>query len=696
MNAAYLILALPLAGFLALLAFGRKLGEPAAGWLAVLAAAASFVAAVTTFLSLLGRGAESRTVIKSIFTWVPVAGLHVNFALQIDPLSMTMALFITGVGSLIHLYSIGYMHGDERFSKFFLLLNLFLFSMLCLVLADNFLFSFLGWEGVGFCSYQLISFWFERERPPAAGKKAFVTNRVGDFGFMIGVFLIFDHFGSLNYSDVLGPLSRGAPGALATVTATGIALMLFIGAAGKSAQLPLYIWLPDAMEGPTPVSALIHAATMVTAGVYLMARIAPILHYTPDTLFVIAAVGALTALYAATIACAQDDIKKVLAYSTISQLGYMFLGIGAGAYTAGLFHMITHAFFKALLFLGAGSVIHGLHDQQDMKKMGALKKWMPVTFATFIIGWLAISGIPPFAGFWSKDDILAAAWGSHGQLGKVLWAIGFVTAGLTAYYMSRQVALVFMGEARWQDSRHPAEAEEGAQLQGKPELTQAEQVGQSSGGLRGHEADPARSGGGQTRGADGPGAHGGDAHGAHGGDPHDPPWQMKVPLIVLGTLAAIGGLVNLPWGKLDFLTRWLEPVFPAAIAPEPHVATAVKLVLAALTTVLCLGGVALGLRPWLRSAFHPKLEPAALKNAWYFDETISELVAGPGEDLADFAAFTVDKGVIDGAVNGIAALTQMGGRTLRKLQTGYVRNYALGLAGGAAALLLYVAVRVGH
>ncbi|MDQ1416409.1 MAG: NADH-quinone oxidoreductase subunit [Acidimicrobiaceae bacterium] len=732
MNASYIILTMPLAGFLALLIFGRKLGEPAAGWLATVAAAASFVAAVVTFFSLLGRSADERSVIKSIFAWVPVAGLHVDFSLQLDPLSVTMALFVTGVGSLIHLYSIGYMHGDERFPRFFVLLNLFLFSMLCLVLADNFLFSFLGWEGVGFCSYQLISFWFERERPPAAGKKAFVTNRVGDFGFMIGVFLIFDHFGSLNYRDVLGPLMHGAPGALATVTATGIALMLFLGAAGKSAQLPLYIWLPDAMEGPTPVSALIHAATMVTAGVYLMARVAPILHYAPDALTVIAIVGAATALYAATIACAQDDIKKVLAYSTISQLGYMFLGIGAGAYSAGLFHMITHAFFKALLFLGAGSVIHGLHEQQDMKKMGGLKKWMPITFSTFIIGWLAISGIFPFSGFWSKDDILAAAWGSHGQLGKVLWAVGFLTAGLTAYYMSRQVALVFLGEARWKDTRHPAEAEEGAGLQGKPELTQHEPVAQSSGDATqvegahagaqpagGTAGAPGGSAGAQPAGGSGGGGgatpamvgasasthaavgtatadHGEHAgHDAHSGDPHEAPWPMAFPLLVLGALAAIGGVINLPWGKWDLLSRWLEPVFPAAIAPEPHVATAVKLTLALLTLALCLGGLALGLLPWLRSIYHPELEPGLLKNAWYFDHAISAFVGGPGEELAEFAAYKVDKGVIDGAVNGIAGLTALGGRWLRKLQTGYVRNYALGLAGGAALLLLYVTVRGG-
>ncbi len=664
MNAAYVILGLPLVGFVTLLAFGRRLGEPAAGWLATLAAAGSFVATVITFTYLLGRDEAARLATRQIFTWVPVAGLHVDFAVQLDPLSVTMALFVTGVGSLIHLYSIGYMHNDERYSRFFLLLNLFLFSMLCLVLADNFLFMFLGWEGVGFCSYQLVSFWFERERPPAAGKKAFITNRVGDFGFMIGMFLIFDHFGSLRYTDVFSGLIGGAPGALATVTATGIALMLFLGACGKSAQLPLYIWLPDAMEGPTPVSALIHAATMVTAGVYLMARVAPILHYAPDALTVVAIVGAATALFAATIACGQDDIKKVLAYSTISQLGYMFLGIGAGGYTAGLFHMITHAFFKALLFLGAGSVIHGLHEQQDMKKMGALRTWMPITFSTFVVGWLAISGIFPFAGFWSKDEILAAAYGSHGQLGKVLWAAGFITAGLTAYYMSRQVALVFLGQARWKDAAHPSEPEPAAAA--KPGLTQAEPVAQEVG-------DSTQSG-----------------HGAgHSVEPHESPWPMATPLVILGFLAVVGGAVNLPWGQADFLTRWLAPVFPAAIAPEPHVDTAVKVTLAVLTLALCVGGVVLGLVPWLRTIHHPKLEPAVLRHGWYYDEAISAFVAGPGEDLANFAAYTVDKGVIDGAVNGVAVLTRGSGSRLRRFQTGYVRNYALGIAGGSAALLLY-------
>ena len=363
-----------------------------------------------------------------------------------------MALFVTGVSTAIHMYSIGYMHRDPGFDRFFIYLNLFLFSMIVLVLADNFLFSFLGWEGVGFCSYGLVGFWFQREVAAVAAKKAFVTNRVGDVGFLLAMFLMFAHFSSLNYSAVLGTVVKGhatgllagTPGAIDGTTATAITLLLFLGAIGKSAQIPLYIWLPDAMEGPTPISALIHAATMVTAGVYLMARVAPMLHYAHATSWVVACTGAGTAFLAATIACAQDDIKKALAYSTVSQLGYMFLAIGAGDYVDGIFHMLTHAFFKALLFLAAGAVIHAMANRQDMKQMGGLAKYLPLTALTFAVGWLAISGVPPLAGFWSKDAILSSAWGMN----KVLWAIALVTAGLTAYYMSRQFALVFTGQAR--------------------------------------------------------------------------------------------------------------------------------------------------------------------------------------------------------------------------------------------------------
>ena len=372
LEAVWLIPALPLAGFLILLATGRRLGDPRAGWLATAMMVASFLATLVVFAGLLGREGEERVFTQTLFTWIHAGTLDVKVGFLVDPLSITMALFVTGIGALIHLYAVGYMHGDERYHQFFVYLNLFGFSMLMLVLADNFLLTFLGWEGVGVCSYFLVSFWFERSTAAVAGKKAFVTNRIGDFGFMIAMFLIFSAFGSLDYLDTL----HLAP-ELAAGTATAIALLLFLGACGKSAQLPLYVWLPDAMEGPTPVSALIHAATMVTAGVYLMVRTSPILVEAPDVLWVIAIVGVATALFAATIACAQNDIKKVLAYSTISQLGYMFLAVGCGAYVAAIFHMVTHAFFKALLFLGAGSVIHGMHDEQDMKKMGALRKLLP-------------------------------------------------------------------------------------------------------------------------------------------------------------------------------------------------------------------------------------------------------------------------------------------------------------------------------
>ena len=414
----WLIPALPLAGFLLILLFGRILGEPRAGILATLMTASSFLVVVGVYFDLLSRTAEERHHVVTLFSWLPVGSLQVDMALLADPLSITMALFVTGIGSLIHLYAIGYMHGDPKFSKFFLYLNLFVFSMLMLVLGENLLVTFLGWEGVGACSYFLISFWHTRDSAATAGKKAFVTNRVGDWGMMVAMFLAFSSVGTLSYAGINAAADGGK---LAAVTATGIAMMLFVGACGKSAQLPLYIWLPDAMEGPTPVSALIHAATMVTSGVFLLTRMAPVLHASyPWAGDVIATVGALTALFAATIAVAQTDIKKVLAYSTVSQLGFMFLAIGSGAYVAAIFHMVTHAFFKALLFLGSGSVIHGMHHEQDMRKMGALRKLMPITGFTFIIGWLAIAGIPPFAGFWSKDEVLLYAFANT----RLLWLQG--------------------------------------------------------------------------------------------------------------------------------------------------------------------------------------------------------------------------------------------------------------------------------
>ncbi len=645
LDAVWLIPALPLAGFLTLLVGGRKLGEPAAGWLATSAIGSAFVATVVLFAQMLTLEGEERRHIVRLFAWVPVNGFHVDVAFLVDPLSITMALFVTGIGTLIHLYSVGYMHGDERFSKFFVYLNLFAFSMLMLVLADNFLLSFLGWEGVGACSYFLVSFWFTRESAAVAGKKAFVTNRIGDFGFMVAMFLLFASVGTLNYwgeSGVLEHVDR-----LSTYTASAVVLLLFVGAAGKSAQLPLYLWLPDAMEGPTPVSALIHAATMVTAGVYLLVRCAPLLqHADPAVTMLIAAIGAATALFAASVACAQNDIKKVLAYSTVSQLGYMVLAVGSGAYVAAIFHMVTHAFFKALLFLGAGSVIHGMHDEQDMKRMGALRKWMPITWATFLVGWLAISGIPPLSGFWSKDEVLAGAWGKS----PILWVVGVLVALLTAYYMSRQVFLVFYGEERW---RHPAEPVEGEAAS--------------------------------------------EADGGHAvAEPHESPWMMTVPLIVLAVLAAAGGLLNLPlFHQTLFLEQWLEPSLGHV---EHHVLTSgSKIGLGAVAGLAAFAGIGLAYVTWYkkRPQENENLEPAILKRAWGYDAAVAAFVGGPGRAAAAWSAFTFDKRIVDGAVNGVATLVRQGGGQLRKVQTGYVRNYALGLAAGVVLLLAWTLVRVG-
>ena len=445
LEAAFLIPAFPLFGFLAILVFGRRLGEPGAGWLATAAMGGSFASAVVVFIGLLNEAAPERRYVQTLWEWVPAGDFSVDVGFLVDPLSVTMTLFITGVGALIHLYSIGYMHGDEKFSNFFLYLNLFAFSMLMLVLGDNLLLTFLGWEGVGVCSYFLISFWFTEEANASAGKKAFITNRIGDWGFMVAMFLLFTTIGSIQYLDIFGHA-----GALNESTATAITVLLFIGAVGKSAQFPLYLWLPDAMAGPTPVSALIHAATMVTSGVYLLTRVNPIIAESAGwATGLVAWVGVGTALFAATIAVAQNDIKKVLAYSTVSQLGYMFLAVGTGAYVAAIFHMITHAFFKALLFLGSGSVIHGMDHDQDMRHYGGLRKLMPITSATFIVGWLAIAGVPPFSGFWSKDEILAYAY----EANKFMWALGLITAILTAFYMSRQVFMTFFGEYRYADVR---------------------------------------------------------------------------------------------------------------------------------------------------------------------------------------------------------------------------------------------------
>jgi NADH-quinone oxidoreductase subunit L len=679
LDAVWLIPALPLAGFLILLLAGRRLGEPAAGWLATVMCAGSFVASVVVYVGMLGENEEGRQFTQTLFEWVPVGGLRVDVGFLADPLSITMALFVTGVSTLIHLYAIGYMHGDGDFPKFFVYMNLFVFSMLMLVLGSNLLVTFLGWEGVGACSYWLISFWFSSEANASAGKKAFVTNRIGDWGFMLAMFLAFATVGTLNYEGLFASV-----GTIAPVTATAIGLLLFLGAVGKSAQIPLYIWLPDAMAGPTPVSALIHAATMVTAGVFLMTRVNPILaagyDWVPD---VIAWVGVITAFVAATIAVAQNDIKKVLAYSTVSQLGYMFLAVGVGAYVAAIFHMIAHAFFKALLFLGAGSVIHGMNDEQDMRRMGGLRKYMPLTAATFMVGWLAIAGVPPFAGFWSKDDILLFAWGSGGADAKVLWALGFVTALLTGYYMSRQVFMVFFGEPRWAD----AGAAEGPEAQ--PAL-----VGAGAGSALGEEVTPDDTGdAGEAAVAGDPGtAAGSHAPADEHTEPHESPWLMTVPLVVLAVLSIAGGVINLPFNDdVNFLEDFLEPILGVNEA-QIAVSTDAKVVLAIIAVAAGLVGIAVAAAVYLRHRVRA-VEPAVLAHAWYYDEAISAFVGGPGRRSFDAIAW-FDAHIIDGAVNGVAAVVRAVGGRLRSMQSGFVRSYALGVTIGVVVVLGYFLTRV--
>ncbi len=649
LRVAFLVPLLPLAGFLILVLLGRKLGNPLAGWLATFMVAASFVVTVVVFAGLFRLPVGGRSYTQSWFTWISSGHLHVDMGLLIDPLSMTMAAFITGVSALIHLYSIGYMEHDEDFSKFFVYLNLFVAAMLILVLADNFLLLFLGWEGVGVCSYFLIGFWFERDSASSAAKKAMIFNRIGDAAFLIALFLIYERTGSLEYHTVFTHLSSvGEPSLVA------IGLLLFGGAVGKSAQIPLYPWLADAMEGPTPVSALIHAATMVTAGVYLMCRINPILYRAPDAAHVIAIVGAATALLGATIACAQDDIKKILAYSTISQLGYMFLAAGIGAYDAAIFLMLTHAFYKALLFLGAGSVIHAMNDEQDVKTMGALARVMPITAVTFFIGWLSIGGVPVLSGFWSKGDVLLNGF----AFSPALWAVGAVTAVLTAYYLGRAYLLVFRGEQRWVEARPAGTKAKSVSAKARATAAKTEPVAVS------------------------PALH-----------PHDPSWVMSMPLVVLGALSAVGGLINLPiHPDFDFLDRWLSPVFASRLFTHQWGIGGVW-TFALIDAALALLGVALAVAMWGRTSERPALEPVVLRRAWYIDWAYDRFLARPSTELAAETASVVEAEVIDGAVNGFAFLVRAGGQKLRKVQTGYVRNYALGFTAGLVIVLAYVLTR---
>jgi NADH-quinone oxidoreductase subunit L len=634
----YLIILLPLVGFGVQLIVGRRLGDPTAGVVATCFVGASFAVSVGVYLSLLGVHAPVRSYGQDLWTWIPVDRLQVHAGLYVDPLAMTMVLFITGISTLIHLYSIGYMKGDKDYPKFFLYMNLFVASMLILVLGSNLLVTFVGWEGVGTCSYWLVSFWFTRESAASAGKKAFVYNRIGDVGFLLAIFLVFDKVHSLEYPVIFANLDKIGP-----ANSTAICLLLLVGVMGKSAQIPLFPWLADAMEGPTPVSALIHAATMVTAGVYLLCRVNPLLHASPDASLTIAVVGAATAFMAATIACAQQDIKKVLAYSTVSQLGFMFLAIGCGAYTAAIFLMVAHAFFKGLLFLGAGSVIHGLHDEQDLKRMGNLRAYLPVTFITFAIGWLSIAAVPPLSGFWAKGDILDNTWAAH----PALWIVGIVTAALTAYYMSRLTGLAFFGSDRWSEASDDA-----------------------------HEFDAAH-------------AHHGD--GAIS-EPHESPWIMTVPLWILAFFAAVAGVMAISGSNFS-LANWVDPVFGRNLF-ENNLSSSALWTLAIVDAVVAVAFVAIGLRLWSTRSERPALEASFLRGAWYVNELYDTVFGRPSGRLAAFCADVVDPKIIDGAVNGVGGAFRGSGSLLRRTQTGYVRNYVLGITFGTVVILGFMLTRM--
>jgi len=677
---------MPIIGAAVLIVFGKRLGDPVAGWIGSAFVGLSFVWSVVMFAALNDLPGDQRSHVKTIFTWIPAGGLQVKMGFLVDPLSVTFILFVTGIAALIHVFAIGYMKGDARFSRFFAYTNLFVAAMVILVLGSSFLVTFIGWEGVGLCSFLLISFWFERRSAAVAGKKAFVTTRVGDFGFMIAMFLIFEKLGSLDYS------AMGKAGAIGSGTATAIALLLFLGAIGKSAQFPLHLWLPDAMEGPTPVSALIHAATMVTAGVFLVARAHPFFEASGDAMTVVAWIGGVTALLAATVGLVQPDIKRVLAYSTISQLGYMFLALGVGAYSAAIFHVVTHAFFKGTLFLGAGSVIHGNADNQDMRIMGRLRRYLPYTSLAFVAAWLAIAGVPPFAGFWSKDEILSKAFFDHDY---GVYALGLVAALLTGFYMTRQVYLVFFGNARFRATPPETPASEAV-----PVVAGGSDDGPEP-GVGAVHTEPA-----DFESSEPTVSFGEPPRPLVLGDhlPHESPPVMTVPLLLMGTLAVVGGILSIPLKGIEFLSIWLEPVFRDVKAIEtPSFAEGV--LLSAVSVAVGLVGIGIAISWYRRGIPAADRDPAVERlgvlgrlfgHAYYYDESIAKLVSGPGRRLAEWVSAIFDGRVVDGAVNGIGELVRATGIGLRKVQTGLVRSYALWIAVGAAGLLLYLVVWVGR
>ncbi len=636
----YITVLLPFLGFLINGIFGSKIkNEKVIGIIGSSAVGFSFIIALLAFIETLSLPAENREHIIELFTWLKVGGLDVHIAYQVDQLSLIMALVVTGVGFIIHVYSMGYMHGDKSTWRFFAYLNLFIFAMMNLILADNFVLLFLGWEGVGLCSYLLIGFWydkkFEKSTTAEAGKKAFIVNRIGDFGFLLGMFLIYLTFGSLNFSEVFA--RAGAPG-IPESTFNFIALFLFIGATGKSAQLPLFVWLPDAMAGPTPVSALIHAATMVTAGVYMVARCSIIFVSAPAILTVIAVVGAATALFAATIGLVQNDIKKVLAYSTISQLGYMFLALGVGAFSAGIFHLMTHAFFKALLFLGAGSIIHAMHEEQNIQNYGGLKKYMPYTFATFLIASLAISGIPPLSGFFSKDEIL---WFSFANGNVLYWGIGAFTALLTAFYMFRLVYLTFMGKERIAKDKHPHES---------PKVMTV-------------------------------------------------PLIALGVLSVIGGFIGIPALFSGDGGNK--FEHWLEPIFKNAEAKLAHYHTythSTEITLMIVSVILAITGIIVARNIYLKNpAFADKIKNRfngvykILWNKYFVDEFYDWLIVNPIHRFSESVLWKItDAKIIDGVVNGAASVVNSISAKIRKFENGVAQFYALAMAVGVAIALFWI------
>jgi len=637
----WLIPTLPLAGAAINGFLGKRSSRTAVSTIGLFFSGAAFAWALIVVLRLSSFELPYQEYVAH---WIRSGSFSVDFAFYLDQLSLVMLLVVTGVGFLIHIYSVGYMWDDPSYYRFFTYLNLFMFFMLTLILANNYLLMFIGWEGVGLASYLLIGFWFTKDSAASAGKKAFIVNRIGDFGFLIGLFLIIQHFGSLSFTQVFAKVQPLSPETGGAGLLTAIGILLMVGACGKSAQIPLYVWLPDAMEGPTPVSALIHAATMVTAGVYMVARSHVIFERAPIALTVVAIIGTLTALFAATIGITQTDIKKVLAYSTVSQLGYMFMACGAGAFSAGIFHLMTHAFFKGLLFLGAGSVIHAVGGEQDMRKMGGLKTYIPITFTTMLIATLAIAGIPPLAGFWSKDEILWKAY----QANPVYWAVGVITAFITSFYMFRLLFMTFWGDYK------------GIKVDD-----------------HGH-------------------AHATQGHGDHDhAEPHESPMVMLVPLIILAILSTIGGLVGIHNGFEHFLEPVFGSEFPKAITEGTG---STEWLLMGVSVIFAFAGLILAYVLYVSKPYLPQKIADALNgfyttvlNKYYVDEIYAKIFVKPLVDGSTSILWQgVDRKVIDDTVNNAADGARHVSDEVRHMQSGNLRSYAGWIAAGAAVLIAYM------